>query len=305
MESIFWSDIGNLDTSKGLGIALGNFDGLHQGHMKLINTVIEKSTREGLSSLVYTFAIHPVNVISNKKILPILTTNTQKSELLKNTKLDYLYFESFDESFMLMSAEDFVKKILVDKFNVKIIVVGFDYRFGYKGAGDVNLLNSLAKIYGFKVYVIEPVKLGDTIISSSVIRRLIACGDVEQASTFLNRNYSIIGTVVKGKELGRKIGFPTINIIPKSGILIPANGVYASNVVLNGKKYNSITNVGTNPTVGDIGIRIETHIIDYSGSLYGEEVEVFFLKKIRDERKFNSLEELIEQIKKDKLMVRS
>ncbi|MCG8500347.1 MAG: bifunctional riboflavin kinase/FAD synthetase [Firmicutes bacterium] len=299
MESIFPKDKNKIDTSKGTGVALGNFDGLHRGHMALIHKVIAMSKDKGLKSMVCTFSNHPENVIKGKVITPLIMSNEMKKKTLQKSELDYLYFENFDERLMKMSAEDFVKHILVQSFNVKLAVVGFHYHFGYKGTGDAESLKVLGKKYGFEVQVVDPVKLEGTIVSSTMIRKLIGMGDMQKASLFMGRAYAVGGKVVKGKKLGREIGFPTMNLIAEDVMLLPSNGVYLTETVINNRCYHSITNVGRNPTVGDKETRIETHVLNFREDSYDQEVEVRFIKKMRDEKKFADVQELARQISLD------
>ncbi|MDK2932336.1 MAG: riboflavin kinase / adenylyltransferase [Clostridiales bacterium] len=299
MEIIFSRDKHHIDTSKGMGIVLGNFDGVHLGHVELIKRVINTCKKNNLKSMLYTFSNHPENIIAGKIVIPLITTNRIKAKILAAYDLNYLYFDEFNESLMKMNPIDFVEKVLVDQFNVKAVTVGFHYHFGYQGKGDANLLRILGREYGFGVDVVEPVKLGDTIVSSTVIRNLIKEGNVEQASKFLGRKYTISGKVVRGKNLGNKIGFPTINLLPNDYLVLPSKGVYITNTIINDCIFYSVTNVGENPTIDEDGIRIETHVLNFKGDLYDSDVAVQFIKKIRDEKKFNSISDLSKQIAKD------
>jgi len=285
--------------ASGVGVALGNFDGIHLGHMELVDLVVKKCNAKGIKSVLYTFHDHPENVIAKKIVTPLINTNEMKAEILSKVRLDYLLFEEFNQVLMNFSPEDFVKKILIDKLNAKLVVISFHYRFGHKGKGDAKLLKQFGKKYGFDVYVVEPVTYDNIIVSSSIIRDLVREGDVVLAAKFLNRPYEIWGTVIRGKNLGTKMGFPTINIDPDERMVLPAKGVYISSVMFNDVSYQSITNVGENPTVGDVGLRIETYILNFSGDLYESNVKIKFMVRIRNERKFANLDELISQITKD------
>lgn len=282
------------------GVGLGNFDGLHIGHMALINTLIRESRLNGLSSVVYTFTKHPENILRKKLITPLLLTEQKKIDLLTEISLDYLYFDEFNEDFSRLSPEEFVKYILLDKLHIKLAVVGYDYKFGYKGQGEVPFLKELGKKYGFKVIVIPAIKCDNQIVSSTKIRQCIIDGDLETAYKLLGRNYSITAEVVSGRRIGNTIGFPTANIHPERFLVLPANGVYITKTLLDGRFYNSITNVGYNPTFEDIQEKtVETHIIDFNQDIYGKKIEVFFLRKIRDEKKFGNVELLKQQIAHD------
>lgn len=300
MELFFSKDKYSIDTSKGIGIALGNFDGLHIAHIELINRLKRICKQIGLKSMVYTFYNHPQNQMTGSMMVPLITPNKLKSQILEQYGIDFLFLEEFTEKIMHMGARDFVKKVLVDRFNVKAVVVGFHYRFGHQAAGDVKLLRELGQEYDFYVEVVEPIEYNGNVISSSMIRELIQSGDVEKASMFLNRHYSIMGKVVRGKNLGNKIGFPTINIFPDSFQVIPSRGVYITKTLIQRDVFDSISNVGENPTIhDDKGVRIETHILDFNKMLYDKDVTVQFIKKIREEKKFDSLNDLTCQIAQD------
>lgn len=287
------------------GVGLGNFDGLHIGHMALINTLIREAKLNGLSSVVYTFTKHPENILRKKLFTPLLTTEAKKMELLEETSLTYLFFDEFDESFSRMTPEAFVREILVDKLNIKLAVAGFDYRFGYKGGGDVKLLKELGSKYGFKVIVIPPIKIEDEVVSSTKIRNSVAQGDMDKVFRLLGRHYSITAEVVSGRRIGNTIGFPTANINPEDYLILPNRGVYITKTLFDGMLYNSITNIGYNPTFDCLEkITVETHILDFEADIYGKKIEVFFLQKIRDEEKFSTIEELKEQIRIDMLKAR-
>lgn len=291
---------------KPTGIGLGNFDGLHLGHMALINTLINESALNFLDSVVYTFLKHPENIIRKRLFTPLITTVEKKIELLNKVGLDYIYFEKFDEKYSRIKPEDFVREILVKKLKMKLAVAGYDYRFGYKGEGDINLLKELGKKYGFKVVIIPPVKLEDEIVSSTNIRKHIKKGDMNKVFLLLGRYYSIKGQVERGKGIGRTLGFPTANISAKNYLVFPKKGVYITKVKIENSVYPGITNVGNNPTFGENNnITIETFIIDFDKDIYGKEMEVFFIKKIRNEKKFDTVEELVMEMKKDLLNARN
>jgi riboflavin kinase/FMN adenylyltransferase len=305
MKTIYASN-SDYKFKKPTGVGLGNFDGLHLGHMALINTLINESALNSLESVVYTFMKHPENIIRKKLITPLITTVEKKIELLNQRGLDYTYFEKFDEKYSRIKPENFVKEILVKKLNMKLAIAGYDYRFGYKGEGDINLLKNLGKKLGFKVIVIPPVKLEDEIVSSTNIRKHIKKGDMHRVFLLLGRHYSIKGQVERGKEIGRTLGFPTANISTKNYLVFPRKGVYISKVKIEDNIFFSITNVGDNPTFGsNNNISIETFIMDFNKDIYGKDIEVFFIEKIRNEKKFSTVEELIIEMKKDLLKARN
>jgi riboflavin kinase / FMN adenylyltransferase len=291
--------------SANTGIGLGNFDGLHIGHMALINTLIRESRLNGLQSVVYTFTKHPENILRKKLFTPLLTTEGKKMELLGETSLQYLFFDEFDESFSRLEPEAFVRDILIGRLSMKLAVAGFDYKFGYKGQGDVNLLRELGKKYNFRVIIISPIKIENQVVSSTLIRQNVAKGKMDEVFKLLGRHYSITADVVSGRRIGNTIGFPTANIHPEDYLILPQKGVYITKTLMEDKLYNSITNVGYNPTFEDQQrLTVETHIIDFNQDIYGKRIEVFFLKKVRDEVKFESVEQLKQQIWDDMLKAR-
>lgn len=302
MKSIYSKERSTISSSvyNKMGVGLGNFDGLHIGHMALINTLIRESKLNGLSSTVYTFTKHPENILRKKLFTPLLTTEFQKVELLSETALDYVFFEEFDENFSRMKPEEFVRDVLVKKLKMKLAVAGFHYHFGYKGEGDIALLRELGKKYGYKVIVIPPIKIDNQVVSSTKICNKVSKGEMEEVFKLLGRQYSITAEVVSGRRIGNTIGFPTANINPEGYLILPKRGVYITKTLLDNNLYYSITNIGYNPTFEDLErMTVETHIIDFNADIYGKKIEVFFLKKIRDERKFDSVSELKEQISKD------
>jgi riboflavin kinase / FMN adenylyltransferase len=287
------------------GVGLGNFDGLHIGHMTLINTLLSESKLNGLCSVLYTFTKHPENIMRKKLYTPLLTNSEKKIELLKETSLNTLYFDEFDEEFSRMKPEDFVKKILIGRLKMKLAVSGFNYRFGYKGQGDVALLKELGKRYGFKVIIIPPIKVYNEVASSTLIRQYITMGDMNKVFRLLGRHYSVTGAVETGRKVGRTIGFPTANIQPDDNLVLPNDGVYITKTLYQCNLLNGVTNVGYNPTFErQKHISVETHLLDFQADLYGKNIEVFFIAKVRGEKKFRDKDELIKQIQKDILKAR-
>lgn len=287
-------------SGKGCGIGLGNFDGLHRGHMALINTLINECRIHDLHSVLYTFKKHPEHILRRNLFTPLIMTTDNKIRQLEKTGIETLYFQEFDESFSHMQPEDFIKKILVEKMQMKLAVIGFNYRFGYMCRGDGELLKKIGKKLGFSVIVIPPVKVGEEIVSSTLIRQYITKGRVEKAFELLGRHFSIPGKVITGKKLGRTMGFPTANLVPEKYLVIPAAGVYATRTLYQGQWYNSVTNVGSAPTLKDEQeVTLETHMTGFCGELYGKDIEVFFIKKLRNEKRFDTRESLINQIKAD------
>ena len=290
-------DYQKVNTAGGTAIAIGNFDGVHKGHQKMLDTLKKVAYDLGVPSVVYTFFEHPVNVINGKNTLPLIYSNAKKSELIEKSGIHTLFFEDFS-SVRDLEAEDFVKEILVNKLNVSSVVIGQDGRFGNKGKGDAKLLSDLGKVFGFSVHIIESVKVSDVVCSSTEIRKRISSGDVRGAGTMLTRPYSFSGTVIADKQLGRTYGYPTANITLNDEYTKPKSGVYATNVKINDISKKAITNVGT--TSFDKNERIESHILDFSADLYGKEIEVEFLYYMRDFKSFASTYELKAQLDEDK-----
>lgn len=287
--------------SGSIGVGLGNFDGLHIGHMALIDILINECILNSLHPMIYTFSKHPSNILSKNKDTLLLMTLEKKAKILSGLPIEYLFYEEFNETFSKLKPREFIKNILVDKLRIKLAVAGFDYTFGYKGQGDAKLLKEMGEEYGFQTVIIPPIKVGEDIISSTSIRKCISSGDMEGAFYMLGRHYSILGTVETGYKLGTKLGFPTANIIPANYLLIPSFGVYITKTVMDGKVYDSITNIGIKPTIEPTNskVSVETHILNFEGDIYEKPIEVYFLKKLRDETRFKDKYELANQIKMD------
>ena len=279
-------------------IALGSFDGLHLGHLSLVRKVRELAIKNGGKSIVFTFKNHPRAFINNNN-LELIMTNEEKLKVLEYENINVVAFKDFDENIMKISPEDFVEW-LCESYNVKGIVVGFNFKFGYKNLGDTELLEKLQKKYGYKLYIMNPYKLEDKIISSTYIRNLILDGNVKKAFLMLSRPYMLSGKVIHGKKLGRTIGFPTANLEINDKKVIPKKGVYYTNVDIEGKIFKGITSVGNNPTVNGKELTVETYILDFNNNIYEKEIKVYFIDRIRDEIKFNNIDELTKQLKKDK-----
>lgn len=281
-------------------IALGSFDGLHCGHLSLIDKTIELSKANQSKSMVFTFKNHPLTIINTEAAPKLLMNNETKVSILNKLGIDYIDMVEFDKNIMQLPPEEFVSSI-ANRFNACGLIVGFNYRFGYKNLGDVELLEKLGKVYGFKLYVMEPIEYAGEPISSSRIRNVLTEeGNIKKATLMLSRPFMIEGTIIKGKQLGRKLGFPTINLDYDRSFVLPRGGVYYTNVEYMGSVYRGITNIGYNPTVQNSKLSVETFILDFSEDVYGKGVKIYFIDRIRDEKKFYSLEELSLQLSKDK-----
>lgn len=292
------------DFKEGTYIALGSFDGLHIGHRALIDKINKKSKEKKCKSMVYTFKNHPLTTINKEKAPKLIINNETKVNLLQKLGIDYAAFVDFDEKFMKMTPEEFIEN-LVKTFNVKGIVVGFNYRFGYRNLGDTELLQKLSYKFKFELIIIDALMDGNDVISSSLIRRLIRSGNVDIANKYLMEPFLMKGSIVCGKKLGRKLGFPTANLNYNENSVVPKQGIYYTNIKYNKKIFKGITNIGYNPTVNGQQLTIETFVLDFNKEIYGETIEVYFINKFRDEIKFSSLEELISQLKIDESYARS
>ena len=296
---IIFREIDEIKTEEGTAVALGNFDGVHLGHQKLIKEAVKYAEKNGLKTLVFTFSNHPKNVLGNGTEVKCILCTNKKAELIESLGVDYLVDVPFDEKMMKTTAEDFVRELLVGKMNMKAAFCGFNYKFGHKAKGTPDLLREMGEEYGFIVKEMKPYTLEENVVSSTLIRTLIASGRVDRCKTYMGRRYEITGEVVVGNRLGRKLGFPTSNLVIDPTMVTPPNGVYVTNCIYNGVSYASITNVGVKPTIGEYTKNVETHIFDFNKELYGKNITVEFIKKMRDEVKFDSVEDLSEQIVRD------
>lgn len=286
-------------------VSVGNFDGVHRGHREIIENTVKTAGIAGHKSAVFTFAQHPKNVMAGENVIKKIVTTEDKIRLIEDMGVDYLFNIPFTEEIQKTSAYDFIGEILIGKFHMKELCCGFNYRFGYMGAGDLELLLEAAVKCEFGLHIIPPYRVDGEVVSSTLIRQCIADGNIEKCNKLLGRRYSIGGTVVVGNKLGRTIGFPTSNLTLDPVMVTPSNGVYATYCIYNKKIYPSITNVGVKPTIGEYNKNVETHIFNFDKELYGKQIRVEFIKKTRDEKKFDSVEELAAQITRDCIQVRA
>ena len=280
-------------------VALGSFDGIHKGHLALINKSNELSRKNDSLSMVYTFKNHPRKFINKAGAPKLLVTLHEKIRILEDLKVDLSSFVEFNKKFMELEPEEFIDN-LIKNYNVRGIVVGFNYRFGHKNKGDVKLLKELCDLKGLELYIIDPFTYKSEVVSSTRIRKALSEGELEDANNMLGRYFSLNGEVVSGKKIGRTINFPTANLKNNDEIILPKIGVYYTNVEVDGEIYKGITSVGNNPTVNGKNTTVETHILNFDEDIYGKHIKLYFISKIRNEKKFNSLEELKEQLIKDK-----
>lgn len=282
--------IENINMKEELSIALGTFDGIHRGHRKLIEQAVSMSKEMNIKSAVLTFDIHPLKLLKPELNIKIITDNYVKAKIIESLGIDYLFFVKFNEEFANLDENEFIN-ILKSKFNSKALVCGYNYTFGKYGKGNINTLDSNKDKLNYKLSVLSKITYENHNISSSVIRHKIEAGSISEANILLGYNYLIIGKVIKGKQLGRVLGFPTANIEISDDICLK-NGVYVSLAKIDGKQYPGVSSVGKNPTVGDAKRMFETHIFNFNEDIYGKEINVELLHFIRGEVKFNSIVEL-------------
>lgn len=284
-----------------LSCAFGYFDGLHLGHMK----VIEKTKQPNFKRAVVTFSNRPLNFVMHEAKAEMLMSREEKIAFFEKIGIDYLFIFDFNDEIMNTSKEDFVKKFMV-KYHIKHVSVGFNYTFGKNKEGTSDNIKELCAPYGISVDIVnEEESLGEC-ISTSLIKEALSQGNIIRANQMLGRCYSVSGKVNYGKQLGRRIGFPTANLLCEESRVLPKWGVYAAKCTIMGKTYYAVTNVGNNPTVEDGSkVSVESYILDFHEEIYGEEITVEFLFRIRDEHKFDSIEELTKQINRDAETVRN
>lgn len=288
-----------MDNKEGANyVALGSFDGLHYGHLSLVRKTVEIAKENNGKSMVFTYKNHPKTIVKPDCVPKLIMDLDTKLEYLEEENVDIVVLRTFTKEFMGIEAEDFIK-LLCEGYNVKGIVVGFNFRFGHKNLGDITLLKKLKQKYGYELYIIDPYTYENKAISSTRIRECILEGNVIEATKMLSKPYLIKGKVIHGKQLGRTIGFPTANLDFNEKMIIPSKGVYYTNVEYKNNKYKGLTSVGNNPTVNGQELTIETYILNFNEMIYDEEIKVYFIEKIREEIKFDTLEELVNQIKKD------
>ena len=279
-------------------VVLGNFDGVHIGHQKLLEKAREEAQNKDLEVVVFSFYPPPTWILSTKK-KELISSRKDKAELMKrygaNTFIEY----PFDIGFSTITPEEFVENILIKELKAKCVIVGSNYHFGKGRKGDCEYLKDIANKNDIDVNIVDTVKIEGQVVSSSVIRELIDEGDIPLVNKMLGRNYSVSGNVVHGKKLGRTIGFPTANLETDNDRIYPPNGVYATRVMINNKYYIGITNIGMNPTVCGKNKMIETNIFDFNDDIYNIDIHIEFYRHIRKEKKFNSLNELKRQILED------
>ncbi len=279
-------------------LTLGNFDGVHLGHQAIFEKVIERARATGGTSVAFTFEPHPLKVLTPERSPRLLNTFHGKMRLLELAGLDVVICAKFTRSFADQNPEDFAREVLAKTIGVREVYVGYDYAFGKGREGSIDSLKRMGKTYGFEVGVIEPVRIDDIVVSSSVLRDLISNGKIEEASKLLGRPYAIEGEVVHGANRGRTIGFPTANLHTANEVL-PAFGVYAVHAYIGGRRFQGVASIGIRPTFDAGPVSIEVYLFGFEGELYGRQMELQFVKRLRGEEKFPDVDSLVRQIRKD------
>ena len=288
--------------TQGSAVALGGFDAMHIGHEAIIRMVVEQAQKDGLTSVVYLFRNQSRSVITGEPS-PNVCTFDKRLEILESWGVDAVVAEWFTPAYRTIDPETFVKGYLKNWLCAEFVAAGYDYRFGEKGIGDVKLLKTLCEQERIAVHEQAPVTIDATAVSSTRIRELLEKGNLLEAKACLGRDFSVCGTVIHGNHLGRTIGFPTANIAYPDELVLPKAGVYRTDTRVEGNWHSSITHFGNRPTVKDSELRLETHILDFQGDLYGREIEIRFCEYLREIKKFPTLEELKAQLNEDKKKV--
>lgn len=282
-------------------VTIGTFDGVHVGHQKIINRLINTGKLEGLQSVILTFFPHPRMVLQKDSNIKLINTIDERHSILDELGLDCLVIKKFTHEFSRLSAEDFVKQILVEKLNAKKVIIGYDHRFGRNRNADINDLKAFGETYDFEVEEISAQDINDVAVSSTKIRKALLEGEMQKANMFLGYNFMLTGKVTKGKGLGKQLGFPTANIeIVEDYKIIPKQGSYIVNALINETLVYGMMNIGMNPTVNGDKQTIEVHFFDFDANIYEDTIQIDLLHRIRDEEKFESIEVLKNQLKKDK-----
>ena len=283
-------------------LTIGTFDGVHLGHQKVLERLTKEAKNNNLKSTVLTFFPHPRTVLNPNKPLKLINSVNERTDLLSKSKIDNLIIHPFDKSFSELDPEKYVLEILVKKLKAKIILIGYDHKFGKNRTADINDLKMYGEKYGFKVIEIKAEEISNIAISSTKIRKAISEGDISTAKEYLGYDVTLSGRIVHGKSIGRTIGFPTANVEVNEGYkLLPKNGVYLIQSIINKKQVFGMMNIGVKPTLIESSKTIEINFFDFEGDLYDRNIRVNIKQFIRDEIKFESLELLKSQIQKDKI----
>jgi riboflavin kinase/FMN adenylyltransferase len=302
-----YTNIDQYKASKGAVVTIGTFDGVHQGHQKILKRVVKRAQNDHLTSVLLTFFPHPRMVLQPEHDLKLINTIDERIELATNQGIENIVIHPFSKEFSTTTAEDYVKDILVDRLRAKVVVIGYDHRFGVNRSASIKELKQFAVDFDFEVIEISKKEVEEVAVSSTKIRTTLEKGAIEKTNKYLNRDFSIHGTVISGKKIGRTIGYPTANLeVSESYKLIPALGVYITSSLIDGERVYGMTNIGTNPTVSDGSVQtIETYYLDFKGDLYDRQMELFFHKRLRSEAKFDNLSSLVVTMKRDEQNTRA
>lgn len=286
-------------------VTIGTFDGVHAGHQKIIKRLVDAAMIENLESVIFTFFPHPRMVLQKESGLKLINTIIERTETLEKTGIDHLVVHPFTQQFSRLTAQEFVRDILVNRLKAKKVIIGYDHRFGRNRTADINTLKQFGEEYGFDVEEITKQEVDQVAVSSTKIRNALLEGKVEQANNYLQTPFSLKGTVVRGRGLGKEFNYPTANLkIKEDYKLIPKNGVYVVRSTINSENYFGMMNIGTNPTVGGEEQTIETYFFNLDEDLYGRDLRIEMLVRIRDEKKFNSIDSLKIAMKQDEAFSR-
>lgn len=299
-------DISNFFSQEKTYVTIGTFDGVHFGHQKILEKLISEAKRAGKKSVLLTFFPHPRMVLQKEASIELINTIEERTALLKKTGLDYLIIHPFSKEFAKTTALSFVKDILIQQLNISKLIIGYDHHFGKNREGNIAQLTAYSHTYNFKVEEIPVQDIDEVSVSSTKIRKALMLGNLKTATNFLGYHFMLTGVVVNGKKLGGKIGFPTANIqVKESYKLIPKTGVYVVQSSIKNKIVFGMMNIGNRPTVNGNHQTIEVHFFDFNNNLYGDSLTIELLYFLREEHKFNSIESLILQLKKDEEMART
>ena len=301
-----YNNVSEFDASIPTVVTIGTFDGVHLGHRKIIKRLIDSAKKENLETALLTFYPHPRMVLQQSSDLKLINTIAERKMILKETGLEHLIVHPFTLEFSRLTARSYVEDILVKGLNAKKIVIGYDHHFGRNRTADINDLKTFGEEFGFEVDEISKQDIEDVAVSSTKIRTALEEGDLEKANEYLTQPFFLSGEIIRGKGLGRNMGYPTANLkIEETYKLIPKEGVYVAAAVIDGDKHFGMMNIGTNPTVGGQQQSIETYFFDLDRDLYGKQLQIQVLKRIRSEVKFDGLEALIKAMKADEIFARN
>jgi len=297
-----YSCIGEFDQLPNAVVTTGTFDGLHLGHKEILNKLVEVGKKKSFPTVILTFSPHPRQVLFPSGELKLINTMEENIMLFEKYNIDHLIFQTFDFEFSRTTSLEYIRDILVKKIGLKELIIGHNHHFGRNREGAVDNLQEYADLFDFNIHPVSPFKLNDIEVSSTKIRTAILNGQIDLSNSYLGYNFKLKGRVVRGRGLGREIGFPTANIeINNQNKIIPQNGVYSVFVHYDNKKFQGMLNIGYKPTVSSSMLSIEVNIFEFNQQVYNEHILIEFVKKIRDERKFKNLEELKTQLSKDKI----